>query len=297
MGAAVMAAGFSGLNMASVTLRGNMTMQETGHEGQFVVTGHRCGRYAHQRFSYRPLPSCSDLTVPAFGLAWKPTDAACCNGTCRNPGRLLSGSARTAFRLREPARRRVGLASTRSGQILREEFQRAALCQLVVGLAVAAAFVAAEPVAGALVDVAVDLRLRGADRVHIGHRDRGIGLAEMHLHRAIRPLILGPGDAAAVPAGGARETLAARGAPPRDRAAKAITDNPDLLARQMSGRRLDIQHQLLVVQFHAHVAAFGDVVRRVADFEPLLDPVVTRRERPRHNRRRQTGQPCRACDD
>jgi hypothetical protein len=31
--------GFSGLNMASVTLCRNMTMQETGQEGQFVVTG------------------------------------------------------------------------------------------------------------------------------------------------------------------------------------------------------------------------------------------------------------------
>src|SRR4029077_7078749 len=100
------------------------------------------------------------------------------------------------------------------------------------------------------------------------------GWAEMHLHRAIRLLILGAGDAAAVPARSPGKSASARGAPPSDRAAKAITDDADLLAGEMSGRCLDIQHQLLVCQLHAHGAAFGDVPRCVADLEVLLHPVV-----------------------
>src|SRR5580658_4664806 len=99
----------------------------------------------------------------------------------------------------------------------------------------------------------------------------------MHLYRAIRLLILGPGDAPAVPARRPGETSAARGAPPRHRAAKAITDDADLLAREVCRRRLDIQHQLLVVEFHAHVTALGDIVRGVTDLEPLLDAIVNRR--------------------
>lgn len=49
----------------------------------------------------------------------------------------------------------------------------------------ASTLVAAEAVAAAI-DVDLDAWLRGADRGHIGHRDGGVGLAEMQLHGAAR---------------------------------------------------------------------------------------------------------------
>jgi hypothetical protein len=82
-----------------------------------------------------------------------------------------------------------------------EEIHRPLLRQIVVGLAVATALIAAEAVLGALVHIHLDLWLSGADRVHIRHRDRGILLAEMHLHRAVGAFALGAGDTAAIPAG------------------------------------------------------------------------------------------------
>src|SRR5579875_1730815 len=113
--------------------------------------------------------------------------------------------------------------------MLAEERERPLLRQIVVLLAETAALVAAEAVAGAGIDVDLRLRLRRADRVHVLHRDRLVGFAEMHLHRAVRPLVLGAGDAAAVPAGGGREGAAARRPPPGHRAAETVADDAELL--------------------------------------------------------------------
>src|SRR5258707_727707 len=121
--------------------------------------------------------------------------------------------------------------------MLREEIQRALLRDLVVRLAVAATFIAAKPVARAGVDIALNFRLHRADRVDIGQRDWGARLPKMHLYRAVWLLLLGPREAAAVPAGRRRERMAARRTPPGHRTAKAITDNAEPFARQMSGRR------------------------------------------------------------
>src|SRR5579863_6913196 len=97
-------------------------------------------------------------------------------------------------------RGRTATRGARSGQMPGEEFKRAVLCHLVIRLAEAAAFIAPEAMSGALVNEAVDLRLRCPDRVNVGHWNRGIGLTKMHLHRAIRLFILGSGDASTVPA-------------------------------------------------------------------------------------------------
>src|SRR5215207_7340736 len=60
----------------------------------------------------------------------------------------------------------------------------------------AAALVAMEAMAGVLVHVDIDVRTLLLDRLDIGHRDAGILLAEMQLHRALR-LLVGEGDDAA----------------------------------------------------------------------------------------------------
>src|SRR4029079_12873109 len=81
--------------------------------------------------------------------------------------------------------------------VLGEEILGALPRQIVAVLVEAAALVAMEAVAGVLVDV--DLAVAAAlllDGLDVGHRDAGVLLTEVQLHRAFR-LLVGEGDDAA----------------------------------------------------------------------------------------------------
>jgi hypothetical protein len=108
-----------------------------------------------------------------------------------------------------------------------EEGEGALLGEAGVGGAVAGAVAATEAVLGAGVDEHVDRWLRGFDRVHVTEGDAAVFLAEMQLHRAMRDLRAGAGDAAAVPANGGLELAGAGGAPPCDGAPPAIADDAE----------------------------------------------------------------------
>jgi hypothetical protein len=99
----------------------------------------------------------------------------------------------------------------------------------------------------------------------------------MHLYRAVRPLVLGRRDAAAIPADGGSELRRARGVPPGHGAAEAVADDAELFGAEVCGGGLDIEHHLPIVQLHAVVAALGDIVRRVTKFHPDLGAVEQRR--------------------
>ena len=162
--------------------------------------------------------------------------------------------------------------------MLGEEGQGPLLRQGGIGGHVAAALLAAEAMAGALVDEDLDPRLGGADRLHIGQRDRGVGLAEMQLHRAVRLLVPRRGDAAAIPAEGGREVAGPGRAVPGDGAAPAIADDAALRRRgQRRGGGPDVEHRLVGIHGAAQFPAAGHVGRRVAQLDAALGAVEQRR--------------------
>src|SRR6185312_14697469 len=129
-------------------------------------------------------------------------------------------------------------------EMLSEEDEGAFLGQLEGRRIEAWALVAAETVPGSLVDEDFRVRLRGADRLDVAHRNGGVLIPEMHLHRAERGFVARCGDAAAVPAAGGREEGRARRAPPGDGAAVAISDYPGLLAQERPRGGLHIGQDL-----------------------------------------------------
>src|SRR5918997_2672003 len=168
--------------------------------------------------------------------------------------------------------------SGHSGQVPREERQRPLLRHRRVLLDVAAALLAAEAVARAGIHEHLDAGLLLADRLDVGHRDGGVHLAEVELHRAVRRLVLRRGDAAAVPPDARGEVLRARGAVPGDGAAPAVAD--DAAPRRARKRRRggpDVEHGLCGVDGAPQVAALRHVLRRVAQLDAACRAVEQRR--------------------
>src|SRR4051794_33714102 len=135
--------------------------------------------------------------------------------------------------------------------MLGEELQSAFLRQVVISLAEAAAFVAAEAMAGTLIDICLYFRLCSANRVHVTHWNGSVRLAEVHLHRATRPFILCAGNTAAIPTARCCELGGPRCTPPRNGSAEAVADDAELPSRQVGGGSLDVEHDLLVIELHA----------------------------------------------
>ena len=65
--------------------------------------------------------------------------------------------------------------------------------------------------------------------------------------------------------------------PPRHGAAEAVTDDAQLLARQVISRCLDVLHQIRVGKLHADVTTSGNVILRIASFKVALRAVIHRR--------------------
>ena len=141
----------------------------------------------------------------------------------------------------------------------------------------AVAFVAAEAVAGAGVDVDFHLGLRRFDRVDVGHRDAAVGFAEVHLHRAVGFLVLGLGDAAAVPARRRLEFVRARCAKPRHRSAVAVADDAGRRGAERLRRGDDVLDRLVVGDLAARFDADFAIVGTVADIDAFLGAVEHRR--------------------
>src|ERR1051325_888279 len=164
--------------------------------------------------------------------------------------------------------------SRRSPEVFPEPGGRAIPRLLVRGLVVAAALVAAEAVAGALVDVDVAIRPLLLDRVDVGHRDRLVLVAEMQLRRHPRLEVDVLGDLAAVVADRRGEPVELAGRQERDRAAHAVSDDADLAGTlDVADRRRDIEQQLAPVDLRNERARMRDLVGRVAAFEIGLDAI------------------------
>src|SRR5436305_9762508 len=93
-----------------------------------------------------------------------------------------------------------GARSATSAEVLVEKFQRSGLRELIISFAEAAAFVATKTMARTLIDIRLYFGLRSANRFNVTHRNRGVCLTEVHLHRAMRPFIFRTGNPSAVPA-------------------------------------------------------------------------------------------------
>ena len=107
------------------------------------------------------------------------------------------------------------------------------------------------------------------NRLHVAHRDAGVFLAEVHLHRAARLVVGEADDLPAVIANRRGEAAEPRRRDEGDGAAHAETDHrdrPALFFQCVDGGRC-IEHQLRPIETRNKLARLGDLGLRVTAFE------------------------------
>jgi len=141
-------------------------------------------------------------------------------------------------------------------------------------LVVAFAVVAAEAVAGFVIDIAGDVRMGFLDVVNLAERDAAVIIAEIEDHRHFRSVFALGVDAAAIEGRRRRQAVAMTRRQPADIAAKAIADDADLArVRRFVYRGLNIGLDTVVIQAAAGFTAFLKIVLAVAQLKTLFDAV------------------------
>src|SRR5438477_9606312 len=161
--------------------------------------------------------------------------------------------------------------------VLLEELDGALHRLVGARLVVRGALVTVEAVTGR-VDVLGQVRVLLLDLLPVLLGNRRVGLAPVEDHRALRLLGRRIGDAAAVVGDGRRHAVDARRGQPRDRAAEAVADHPDLEAGLLRflHRGAHVLDGVVDRQLPAHGAATLDVRLLVAGLEAALDAIEQR---------------------